>query len=253
MERELLERIAFNTEPKESFQIVVTDNKTRFTTLFNPHIQLKKNRPYEMALVNLETYYSFPNITGKNDHFTYATNTDSDTVWYHIYVPEGSYDIDDINEYIQQEMRQNGHADKITISANTNTLKAELIMENGYQVDFGTVNSIGSVLGFNNKVYTDDYQESENPVNILSINSILVNIDIISGSYVNGQRNPTIYSFFPAVSPGYKIIETPANLVYLPITLGVIYSMQTTITDQNGNLLNLRGENVSIRFHIREI
>ena len=126
-------------------------------------------------------------------------------------------------------------------------------MENGYQVDFGTVNSIGSVLGFNNKVYTDDYQESENPVNILSINSILVNIDIISGSYVNGQRNPTIYSFFPAVSPGYKIIETPANLVYLPITLGVIYSMQTTITDQNGNLLNLRGENVSIRFHIREI
>ena len=57
-------------------------------------------------------------------------------------------------------------------------------------------------------------QESENPVNILSVNSVLVNIDIISGSYLNGLRNPTIYSFFPAVSPGYKIIETPANLVY---------------------------------------
>ena len=55
--------------------------------------------------------------------------------------------------------------------------------------------------------------------NILSVNSVLVNIDIISGSYLNGQRNPTIYSFFPAVSSGYKIIETPANMVYLPITL----------------------------------
>ena len=39
---QLLEKIAFNTEPKESFQIVVSDNKTKFTTQFNPHIQLTK-------------------------------------------------------------------------------------------------------------------------------------------------------------------------------------------------------------------
>jgi len=38
MEIELLQEIAHNTEQKESFQIVVTDNKTRFTTRFNPHI-----------------------------------------------------------------------------------------------------------------------------------------------------------------------------------------------------------------------
>ena len=213
MERELLEKIVLNTEPKESFQIVVSDNKTKFTTLFNPHIQLKKNKSYEIALVNLETYYSFPNITSENCHFTYSP--DAGTTWFHILVPEGSYDIEDINRFIQQKMRQNGHDSKITLSANTNTLKAVLILENNYQVDFRTVNSISKFLGFNSSVYTADYQESENTVNILSINSILVDIDIISGSYVNGQRNPTIYSFFPGVSPEYKIIETPANLVYL--------------------------------------
>ena len=96
-------------------------------------------------------------------------------------------------------------------------------------------------------------QESENPVNILSVNSVLVNIDIISGSYLNGQRNPSIYSFFPAVSLGYKIIETPANLVYLPITLDAVYSIETSLTDQYGQQPNLRGENVTIRFHVREI
>ena len=77
-----------------------------------------------------------------------------------------------------------------------------------------------------------------------------------SGSDVkklNGQRNPAIYSFFTAVSPGYKIIETPANLVYLPIILDAIYSMESNLTDQNGHLLNLRGENISIRFHVRKI
>ena len=248
---QLLEKIALNTEPKESFQIVVSDNKTKFTTQFNPHIQLKKNKGYEIALVNLETYYSFPNITTDNNHFSYSPDTEE--TWYHILIPEGSYDIEDINKYIQQKMKQNGHGANVTISANTNTLKAVLILENNYHVDFRPEHSICSVLGFNNEVYIHDYQESENPVNILSINSILVNIDIISGSYVNGRRHPTIYSFFPGVSPGYKIIETPANLVYLPITLDTIYSLQTTLTDQNGNLLNLRGENVSIRFHVREI
>ena len=83
-----------------------------------------------------------------------------------------------------------------------------------------------------------------------------MNIDIISGSYVNGIEKPIIYSFFPNVSPGYKIIETPPNVVYLPITfitLDVIYSMETTLTDQNGRELNLRGENITIRFHVREV
>ena len=90
-------------------------------------------------------------------------------------------------------------------------------------------------------------------VNILTINRILVNIDIISGSYVNGSIQPTIYSFFPDISPGYKIIENPHNLVYLPITSDAIHSITIWLTDQNGNELNLRGENLSMQFHLREI
>jgi len=132
-------------------------------------------------LVNLETYYSFPNITEENSRFMYSP--DEGQTWFVIFVPEGSYDIEDINKVIQQKITQNGHSNQITISANTNTLKAVLILENGYQVDFRPQDSISSVLGFNNDLYTNDCQESENPVNILSTNSILVNIVIISGSY----------------------------------------------------------------------
>ena len=88
MERELLEKIALNTEPEESFQVVVSDNKTRFTTQFNPHIQLKKNKGYEIALVNLETYYSFPNITEENCRFMYSP--DEGRTWFVIFVPEES-------------------------------------------------------------------------------------------------------------------------------------------------------------------
>ena len=90
-------------------------------------------------------------------------------------------------------------------------------------------------------------------VNIHTINSILVNIDIIAGSYVNGSTQTTIYSFFPNVSPGNKIIGNTHNLLYLPTTADTIHSITIWLTDQNGNELNLRGENLSMRFHLRQI
>ena len=155
-------------------------------------------------------------------------------------------------------MKKRGHYDQINneyyinISANSNTLKSVLIIEQGYQVDFNQRNSLSKVLGFTGAKYEEGFHESENVVNILTINSILVNIDIISGSYVNGTTKSTIYSFFPKVSPGYKIIESPVNLVYLPITLDTIDNLNVSITDQDNHLLNLRNEKLTITFHIRE-
>ena len=90
-------------------------------------------------------------------------------------------------------------------------IKSEIIINNNCEVDFKQYNSINSLLGFDSKLYTSGFNESENMVNILTINGILVNIDLISGSYVNGSTQTTIYSFFPDVSPGYKIIENPQD------------------------------------------
>ena len=68
----LLKQIANNTEPQRSFSIVVSDNKSRFKTWFKLPIQIDKKRDYEIALINLETYYSFPNIDRSNNCFSYS-------------------------------------------------------------------------------------------------------------------------------------------------------------------------------------
>ena len=73
----LLEKIVQNTEPKNSLQIIVSNNKTRFRTRFNPPIQLDKDKQYEIALINLETYYSFPNIDASNNYFRYSPDDGS--------------------------------------------------------------------------------------------------------------------------------------------------------------------------------
>ena len=181
----LLKQIVKNTEHKTLFQIIVSDNKSRFKIRFNPTLQLDRDKKYEIALVNLKTYYSFPNINESNYVFVYSQ--DNGNSWVKIKIPEGSYETDDINNTIHHIMEKRGHHDSINkdyyinISANSNTLKSVLILEEDYQVGFNHQNSIAKVLGFTDVKYTGGFHESENVVNILSINSILVNIDIISG------------------------------------------------------------------------
>ena len=254
--KKYIEQIAKNTSHKTSFQVIVSGDKSSFNTSFIPKIELDREKKYEIALVNLETYYSFPNIDDSNNTFVYSH--DQGQTWTKIKIPIGSYEIDDINQKLRSEMERAGHYDEvnnepfINIAANSNTLKSILIIGGGYQVDFNHANNLSRVLGFTGQKYGEGFHESEKSVNILSINSILVNIDIIEGSYVNGKTKNTIYSFFPDVSPGYKIIESPVNLVYLPILTDTIQNLNLSITDQDENILNLRGEKLTARFHIRE-
>ena len=74
----LPKQIVNNTQPKKSFSIVVSDNKTRFKTG-----------------VKLPSYSPGANAP-----------------WFDIIIPEGSYHVEDINEFIHRPMRKNDHYDK---------------------------------------------------------------------------------------------------------------------------------------------
>ena len=102
--KDLLKQIVNNTEPKKLFSIVVSDNKIPFKAWFKPPIQLDKKKHSEIALINLETYYSFTNIDRSNNCFTYSPNLNP--LWVDIIIPEGSYHVEDINDFIQREMRK---------------------------------------------------------------------------------------------------------------------------------------------------
>ena len=189
-----------------------------------------------MTLVNLETYYSIPNIHAGDKSFRYSP--DKGANWSPLILRTGSYGIEDINDEIQRQLRLNKHKAKIIFDANSAILSSTLTLARNYQVDFNVANSINTVLGFERQIFTfdkatDGYTEGEHIVNIISINSILVNSDIIHGSYVNGTQQSAIYSLFPGVDPAMKIIQTPKNLVYLPMTLKIITRMQTYLTDQD--------------------
>ena len=247
-----LKSIADHTEARPSFNIIVSDNTSSIRTTFSPALAFPKGCNYEMALSSLETYYSFPNIDASNNSF--KVSTDNGVTWKPlIHIPIGCYEIEAINREVKRLIvKAGGKKDDVTIAPNVNTLQCIIILKDNIVIDFTVNNSLRSVLGFNaQKLKGPGRYESENVVNIMKVNSIMVHCDIIGASRLNGQERPIIYSFFPNVGPGEKIITRPKNLIYLPITLDVISHMTCWLTDQDDNLLNFRGEKITITFHIK--
>ena len=144
----------------------------------------------------------------------------------------------------------------ITITANESrgTLIINITNTN-YWVAFGTPHSIGSVLGFNaTDLLSHGYNESSNKVDIMPINSILVNIDIISGSYVKGASSSVNHSFYPNDGFGYKIIEkSTSELIWYPVSTTDISLMEFSLTDQDGKSIYTGGEWLMVRICVREV
>ena len=156
----------------------------------------------------------------------------------------------------------NGHYDVannefyIFISADIPELKSVVNITNeSYFVNFDTENSIGPTLGFRPVTLKYGYNKSQDIVQITKINLVLVNVDLITGSYVNGSESPAIYSFDPyKVPPGYKLDDRPnPSLTYYPVNRPSINSIRIWLTDQNNKEIDLRREKVTIKLQIREV
>lgn len=210
-----------------------------------PPIDLQ-NGDYEIGLVDLATYNSIPNIEkGVNDKFHYGEKGE-------ITIDEGSYEIDELVSFINKKV---GRQKFLIVNANTNTLKAEMKCEE--DVHFEKENSIGKMLGFQKQVYNavvggkHKKHISENVINIIKVNTIRVECNIVRGSFENGKEGHVLHEFFPTVGTGYKIVEVPNTIIYLPVNVRRINNLTVSLIDQDGQLLNLRRETLSLRLHLR--
>ena len=134
-------------------------------------------------MVNLETFYSFANIGEDNNSFKWSVHEGKTSTIIH--VPTGCHELKAINAEI---IRIRGNSD-IAILPNVNTLQCILTVVGAKcKFSFDVANSLASVLGFKQStVYGVGRHASENCVNIMSANSILVHCNIIHSSYMRGS------------------------------------------------------------------
>ena len=84
-----MKEVLVRTKPKVSFTLV-SDSSANIQTTFNPPLYLQVNRNYELAMLNLETYYSFTNIR-KGDNNSFKWSVDGGKTWTILHVPTGCY------------------------------------------------------------------------------------------------------------------------------------------------------------------
>lgn len=224
----------------DSFILTLSGNSSILEAEYFPPIELSSSKQYVLGLVELLTFNAIPNIDSGNNKFYIGNKI--------IVLPTGSYEIGDIDEFIQRELT--GTDIKLTLRANNNTLCAEI--ESNKEIDFTYKDSIGDLLGFTPRILKPSINHSsDSTVKILKLNVVRVESNITCGAFLNDQQVHTIYSFFPSVPPGFKIIEKPSTIIYLPVTVSSIQQLQLRIVDQDDRLVNFRDETITVRLHIK--
>lgn len=221
---------------KMAFQISLSGRSSELNLEYNEGIKL--NQPYDVCLKSFVTYNNIPNITSCNNKI-FMTNGSKQVV---ITFPTGTYELADINNFLQAFSGNKEPQLKITL--NKVTLKVEISCK--WTVDFTEPNTMGSTLGFKNqKIYGS--AASDMPVQLFTIQTIKIKCNLIKSNIDNLKMNDnTLHEFPLSVDPGEKIVERPTSLCYYPMSIDTIYQLHIRIVDQDNRLVDFQGEKISL-------
>lgn len=232
-----------------SYTFTLSGRSSDLKCYFNPPIYLGSESEFEMALLNFESFNSIPNVDENNNILKYEEYPGK---WDEIIFPVGVYDIDDIANYVNRYLEEKQSNNRILIRGNNNTQRVSI--KTTCNIDFDIQNSICSLLGFKQmKLNKNKSYMSDHIVNINKVNAIQIYCNLVSGSYNNGEPVHVLYHFFPKVPAGFKIIESPQQPIYLPVSGSMISFIEVRILDQSGEQVNFREEEITVSLHLRKL
>ena len=75
----------------------------------------------------------------------------------------------------------------------------------------------------------------------------------VQGSYKAGRNEHILHSFYPTVEPGFKIVETPRNVIYFPLNVLHLRNVTVSVHNQDGDIVNFQGEVITARIHLKHV
>lgn len=237
------------------YTLTFDGNSSDLSCDFFPPLEVGKNA--RICLLSLQTNNAIPNITEGCNKINFQTKKGEENVKTTVILPTGSYEITDLEKEIvkQRNIQRNSQMDKRSITADTTfelkanykTLKCEMLSNEA--INFLTPGSIHNLLGFDgSKTYEANVKHESNAlVNVMKVNCIYIESNLVTCSFRNGRQSHTIHEFYPSAPPGYKIIEIPRHLVFYPLNTTTIGHAKLVLRDQDGELINLRGEPITVR------
>jgi hypothetical protein len=226
-----------------------TGKSSTLSADYNPPIYLEEDVDYEIALISFDSFYSIPNISRNNNRFKWWGENGGENI---AELPEGSYEITNIFNAIQDEISRTDNT--ASISFELDHISSMVKITSNRNISFNIENSIGSVIGFNNRTVDANITTTgDSTVSIMKVNAICIDCNIAGSSYLNGKPCHYIHSFYPQVAPQYKIVESVVEPIYYPVVVKAITNITVKIVDQDGELLNFRDDIRTVRLHLRKV
>lgn len=259
----LLSQIDKNTrsKPQQTLEFKMNTNREKF---YMDETLMLDDGNYMLGVILFGTYNSIPNITSKNNLLTYSINNGSS--WKQIFIPIGPHEIEAINNEVHRQLEINGdvfnnedNGYPIEITANINTFKTIIECKTGpgisnvFHIDFTQPNSLNTVFGFNPQILTNEYNVSENNVNIITVDKVHLRCDAVRGSILNGVGSDILFSFNINVSPGYKLVIQPSTILYKYIIKEKLESIEFYFSDDDGEPVEWLGETITFTTQLIKI
>ena len=115
--------------------------------------------------------------------------------------------------------------------------------------------SIRDLLGFKARTLYDEYNLSQNPVDILSFDNIFLECDIAQGMIFKGKKSMIIHNWTKTVDPGYKHVDKFSGGIswYMMQSKDIISSICLKLKIEKGTVVSFNGQTVTFRLSIKEI
>lgn len=234
-----------------------------FTLHIPEGIQLHEN--WSVALVSAQLWYSYVNISQAkgNNIFTYIDDTSTS---YDIVVNDGMYNISDINDLLYAFQVDNEHDTAgvvpVSIEPNYNTSNVDITIAqaSNFVVDLST-SLMYSLFGFSAAQAATPLDETTTGESIADISGgrskILICTSLLEGSdsmWDNTTKGTALYSFSPDTPPGSLMTIEPSERIYLHMdNQSRIARIRMYILDNQGNVVDMRGENCTYMVHLKKL
>ena len=259
----------------------ITDSNTNasFRYEFKSPINLEGR---EIALVSVNAYYSWRNITEANNKISYTWLGTT----YDIVIPIGFYEVSDLLAYCQFIWRQNGH---YLVNGEKNVYYLDFVVNpTNYTIDiitypipaslptgytdptgsfpFGSghpiftfTSKLNEILGFDfgfstpaSSSATSNVYSSSVPPNVNPNSSLTVVMDEVYNEFNGGIGE--LYTIVPDGSIGSLFVDRPSHPVFLPFKSGTFSGLtMRLINAQTGMPVNIIDPQLHFMFSIKKI
>jgi len=217
-----------------------------FTIKFDPIMHLDTEMHHELAVDRVLMTYSWHNINAEYGNNSIKYSKDNGTSWKTINFVDGMYSYDDLSEFINQVITDNGDQPSnnqvgVKIYFVLSSYRVVVQLGNQWRLDIRNSN-FGDLIGFEPKIITTTSYSTKLPNITNSVDSLHVNCDVVTDSITDGKFSNTL-TIIPTdnLTRSYPFTFEPRRALFSPVSKTIISEMRITLTDSIGRPIDLNG------------